>query len=69
VAWQWHFWVRKKNSSMGHVNFLLCPSAIQFTDYLQPTAQKMPQAPHRGKTPSERTPSKSNWGKKSGKPD
>lgn len=33
---------------MGHVNFLLCPSAVQFTDQLQPTAQTMPQVLHRG---------------------
>jgi len=34
---------------VGHDNFPLCPSAVQFTDQLQPTLQKMPQAPHKGK--------------------
>lgn len=34
---------------MGHDNCLLYPSAVQFTDQLQSTVQKMPQAPHKGK--------------------
>lgn len=51
VAWQWHLQVRKKHSSMGQVNFLLCPSYSQFTDHLQPTPQRMPHAPNKGKIP------------------
>lgn len=33
------------------VNFLLCPSATQFTELLQPAPQKMPHAPNKGKVP------------------
>lgn len=54
---------------MSHINFLLCPSAIQFTDHLQPTPQKMPQAPHRGKMLVKGHHLKVIGGKKSGKPD
>lgn len=33
------------------VNFLLRPSATQFTEFLQPTPQRIPHAPYKGKVP------------------
>lgn len=33
------------------VNFILCPSATQLTEHLQPAPQRIPHAPNKGKVP------------------